>query len=41
LWTVVQKSPSATKDTALVAAFAAYKPDLIIPKPLDPALLPF
>jgi CheY-like chemotaxis protein len=32
---------SATKDSALVAAFAAYKPDLIIPKPLNPALLPF
>jgi two-component system response regulator RegA len=31
---------SATKDAALVAAFAAYKPDLILPRPLDPALLP-
>jgi CheY-like chemotaxis protein len=32
---------SATKDTALVAACAAYKPDLILAKPLNPALLPF
>jgi CheY-like chemotaxis protein len=31
---------SATKDSRLVAAFEAWKPDLIIPKPLDPALLP-
>ena len=23
-----------------IAAFAAFQPDLIIPKPLDPALLP-
>jgi CheY-like chemotaxis protein len=32
---------SATQDIGLVAAFGTYRPDLIIPKPLDPALLPF
>jgi DNA-binding response OmpR family regulator len=32
---------SATKDRRLVAAIEALKPDLIIPKPLNPALLPF
>ena len=31
---------SSTMDPDLIAAFAAYKPDLIIPKPLKPALLP-
>src|SRR4051812_4570048 len=31
---------SATKDTALVADYAAYQPDLILAKPLDLALLP-
>jgi DNA-binding NarL/FixJ family response regulator len=31
---------SATKDTALVAAFAAYRPAFILPRPLDPTLLP-
>jgi two-component system response regulator RegA len=31
---------SATKDADLVAAFAVYKPDVILPKPLDPARLP-
>jgi CheY-like chemotaxis protein len=32
---------SSTKDTNLLAAFAAYKPDFFIPKPLNPASLPF
>jgi CheY-like chemotaxis protein len=32
---------SSTKDANLLAAFAVYKPDFIIPKPLDPASLPF
>jgi CheY-like chemotaxis protein len=32
---------SSTRDTELVAAFAALKPDFILPKPLNPALLPF
>ena len=31
---------SSTKDATLIAAFAAYKPDLILPKPLKPALMP-
>jgi CheY-like chemotaxis protein len=31
---------SAMPDADLIAAFTAYRPDLIIPKPLDPALLP-
>lgn len=31
---------SATKDAALMAAFAALKPVAILPKPLNPALLP-
>ena len=31
---------SATTDADLIAAFAAYKPDVIIPKPFNPALLP-
>jgi two-component system KDP operon response regulator KdpE len=31
---------SSSKDTQLIAALAAYKPDEIIPKPLNPALLP-
>jgi DNA-binding NarL/FixJ family response regulator len=31
---------SATEDAALLAAVAAHKPDVIIPKPLDPDLLP-
>lgn len=31
---------SATKDADLIAALAAYKPDVIIPKPFDPAQLP-
>jgi CheY-like chemotaxis protein len=31
---------SATKDATLIAAFAAYKPEVIIPKPLDPDRLP-
>jgi len=32
---------SSTKDSNLLAAFAAHKPDFIIPKPLNPASLPF
>jgi DNA-binding NarL/FixJ family response regulator len=31
---------SAMKDSELIAAFLAHTPDLIIPKPLNPALLP-
>jgi DNA-binding NarL/FixJ family response regulator len=31
---------SATKDAATIAAFTSYLPDLILPKPLDLALLP-
>jgi CheY-like chemotaxis protein len=31
---------SATEDPALLAAVAVRRPDVIIPKPLDPALLP-
>jgi DNA-binding NarL/FixJ family response regulator len=31
---------SATKDPALIAPYAAYRPDAILPKPLNPALLP-
>lgn len=31
---------TATKDTHLVEACAAYKPEVILPKPLNPALLP-
>lgn len=31
---------SVTKNGRLVAAIEAWKPDLIIPKPLNPALLP-
>jgi DNA-binding NarL/FixJ family response regulator len=34
---VVVSSP--TKDTQLMAEVARYKPDAIVPKPLDPALL--
>jgi CheY-like chemotaxis protein len=30
---------SATRDSVLIAAFTAYKPDAILPKPLSPALL--
>ena len=32
---------SATEDKSLLAAYAACKPDAILPKPLDPTLLPF
>jgi CheY-like chemotaxis protein len=31
---------SSTRDTHLIAAFAAYRPDVIITKPLSSALLP-
>jgi two-component system response regulator RegA len=31
---------SATRDAAMIAAFTSYRPDLILPKPLDLALLP-
>jgi hypothetical protein len=31
---------TATKDAQLIEAFTAYKPEVIIPKPLNPALLP-
>jgi CheY-like chemotaxis protein len=31
---------SAMPDADLIAAFTAYRPDRIIPKPLEPALLP-
>jgi DNA-binding NarL/FixJ family response regulator len=31
---------SSTKDAHLIATLASYKPDAIIPKPLNPALLP-
>jgi DNA-binding NarL/FixJ family response regulator len=31
---------SATKDAGTIAAYTAYRPDLILPKPLDFALLP-
>lgn len=31
---------SATKDEATLAALASFSPDLILPKPLDPTLLP-
>jgi DNA-binding NarL/FixJ family response regulator len=31
---------SATKDAATIAAVASSRPDLILPKPLDLALLP-
>lgn len=31
---------SATRDAALIAMFAAHRPDFILPKPLDVALLP-
>jgi two-component system response regulator RegA len=31
---------SATKDAATIAAVASYRPELILPKPLDLALLP-
>lgn len=31
---------ASTKDAGTIAAFAAYRPELILPKPLDPALLP-
>jgi CheY-like chemotaxis protein len=32
---------SATRDANLIAAFTAHQPDAVLPKPLDPALLPF
>jgi CheY-like chemotaxis protein len=32
---------SATTDASLLAAVALYQPDFILPKPLNPALLPF
>jgi CheY-like chemotaxis protein len=32
---------SSNKDVFLMAGVAAYKPDLILAKPLNPALLPF
>jgi CheY-like chemotaxis protein len=31
---------SSTADAGLIAAVASYRPDAILPKPLDPALLP-
>jgi DNA-binding NarL/FixJ family response regulator len=31
---------SSSRDAHLIAALAVYSPDVIIPKPLDPALLP-
>jgi CheY-like chemotaxis protein len=31
---------SATKDAATIAAYTAFRPDLILPKPLNLALLP-